>query len=195
MLNFVVFNKLHHTLFHSTFVLRIITLDRMSPFPFLAHLKASILFQMKRKLWNFSHQFFTKSRQGSTIFNNYVSILPRNKYNVADTKKERKVLSVCVLPVSKVVLAQIGTTNQHTVVKNIKFAMLQSYKKNKKKKLCFSFFFAGFQITQYCITECPNKFRMKVQSLLGYPVNFLPIVSLNLSGNNRFLIPRRSGVW
>ena len=137
MLNFVVFNKLHHTLFHSTFVLRIITLDRMSPFPFLAHLKASILFQMKRKLWNFSHQFFTKSRQGSTIFNNYVSILPRNKYNVADTKKERKVLSVCVLPVSKVVLAQIGTTNQHTVVKNIKFAMLQSYKKNKKKTLFF----------------------------------------------------------
>ena len=52
-------------------------------------------------------------------------------------KKERKVLSVCVLPVSKVVLAQIGTTNQHTVVKNIKFAMLQSYKKNKKKNFVF----------------------------------------------------------
>ena len=108
--------------------------------------------------------------------------------------KEKFWVGMSVLPVSKVVLAQIGTTNQHTVVKNIKFAMLQSYKKNKKKKLCFSFFFVGFQITQYCITECTNKFRIKVQSLLGYPVNFLPIVSLNLSGNNRFLIPRRSGV-
>ena len=51
--------------------------------------------------------------------------------------KEKFWVGMSVLPVSKVVLAQIGTTNQHTVVKNIKFAMLQSYKKNKKKNFVF----------------------------------------------------------